>query len=125
MPFYKILLLLKHFQNSNKILIKVCKWRNGINYFTFELTPEAGTVSCCELMARSEFADGCNFLAVKDRHRRLRCSGLKPGLNLRDSGLDVSYALRDAAIAEKRASFKRVLRMALKVGNYQELIPDC
>lgn len=30
--------------------------------------------------------------------------GLNQGLNMRDSGLDISYALRKEAIAEKRAS---------------------
>lgn len=30
--------------------------------------------------------------------------GLNRGLNMRDSGTDISYALRKEAIAEKRAS---------------------
>lgn len=30
--------------------------------------------------------------------------GLNQGLNMRDSGLDIAYALRKEAIAEKRAS---------------------
>ena len=35
--------------------------------------------------------------------------GLNQGLNLRDSGLNVSYALRQAAIDEKRQSFLKRL----------------
>ena len=31
--------------------------------------------------------------------------GLNQGLNMRDSGLNISYALRDSAISSKRKSF--------------------
>lgn len=97
----------------------------GINYFnTLNLRQKLAQLGCCELMARSEFADGCNFLKGK-KIVIVGCGaqGLNQGLNLRDSGLDVSYALRDAAISEKRASFKRATENGFKVGNYQELIP--
>jgi len=46
------------------------------------------------------------------------------GLNLRDSGLDVSYALRQAAIDEKRQSFKNASDNGFTVGTYEQLIPD-
>ena len=49
--------------------------------------------------------------------------GLNQGLNLRDSGLDVSYALRKEAIAEKRTSWKNATENGFKVGTYEELIP--
>ena len=49
--------------------------------------------------------------------------GLNQGLNMRDSGLDVSYALRQAAIDEKRESFQRASENGFTVGTYQELIP--
>jgi ketol-acid reductoisomerase len=49
--------------------------------------------------------------------------GLNQGLNMRDSGLDVSYTLRDAAIAEKRQSFLNASENGFAVGNYQEMIP--
>ena len=42
---------------------------------------------------------------------------------MRDSGLDIAYALRPEAIAEKRASFQRATENGFKVGTYQELIP--
>lgn len=42
---------------------------------------------------------------------------------MRDSGLDISYALRPEAIAEKRASFQRATENGFKVGTYEELIP--
>lgn len=58
-------------------------------------------------MRRDEFADGCNF--IKDwKIVIVGCGaqGLNQGLNMRDSGLNISYALREAAIAEKRQSWK-------------------
>lgn len=42
---------------------------------------------------------------------------------MRDSGLDISYALRADAIAEKRASYKNATENGFKVGTYEELIP--
>ena len=49
--------------------------------------------------------------------------GLNQGLNLRDSGLDVSYALRDSAIKEKRQSWKNATEQGFTVGAYEELLP--
>jgi ketol-acid reductoisomerase len=49
--------------------------------------------------------------------------GLNQGLNLRDSGLDVSYALRQAAIDGKRQSWKNATENDFTVGTYEELIP--
>ena len=49
--------------------------------------------------------------------------GLNQGLNLRDSGLDVCYTLRDEAIAEKRQSWKNATENGFKVGTYEELHP--
>merc|ERR1712000_76155 len=49
--------------------------------------------------------------------------GLNQGLNMRDSGLDVSYTLRAEAIAEKRQSWKNATENGFNVGTYEELIP--
>ena len=43
---------------------------------------------------------------------------------MRDSGLDISYALRKEAIAEKRASWRKATENGFKVGTYEELIPQ-
>ncbi len=97
----------------------------NFNYFnTLNLREKLAQLGCCELMDRSEFADGCNFLKGK-KIVIIGCGaqGLNQGLNLRDSGLDVSYALRQSAIDEKRASFKRATENGFKVGTYDELIP--
>ena len=79
----------------------------------------------CRFMDRQEFSDGIN--ALKDKKIVIigcGAQGLNQGLNLRDSGLDVSYALRREAIEEKRASWKSATENALKVGTYEELIPN-
>ena len=97
----------------------------NFNYFnTLNLRQKLAQLGCCELMERSEFADGCNFLKGK-KVVIVGCGaqGLNQGLNLRDSGLDVSYALRQAAIDEKRASYKRATENGFKVGTYEQVIP--
>ncbi|HEX7451944.1 MAG TPA: ketol-acid reductoisomerase, partial [Polyangiaceae bacterium] len=78
----------------------------------------------CRFMDKSEFSDGVAVL----RGKKIvivgaGAQGLNQGLNLRDSGLDVSYALRKEAIAEKRASYRNATENGFKVGTYEELIP--
>lgn len=95
------------------------------NYFnTLNLREKLAQLGCCELMDRSEFASGCDFLKGK-KVVIVGCGaqGLNQGLNMRDSGLDVSYALRPAAIQEKRASYVRATENGFKVGTYEEVIP--
>ena len=95
------------------------------NYFnTLNLREKLDQLGRCRFMDRSEFADGCNYLKGK-KIVIVGCGaqGLNQGLNMRDSGLDISYALRPEAIAEKRASFQRATENGFKVGTYQELIP--
>ena len=50
--------------------------------------------------------------------------GLNQGLNMRDSGLDISYALRSGAIIQKRESFLNASKNKFNVGSYEEMIPD-
>jgi ketol-acid reductoisomerase len=50
--------------------------------------------------------------------------GLHRGLNLRDSGLNVSYALRSGAIAEKRQSWKNATEHGFEVDTYERLLPS-
>ena len=42
---------------------------------------------------------------------------------MRDSGLDISYALRAGAIENKRASFQNATENNFAVGTYEEMIP--
>ena len=50
--------------------------------------------------------------------------GLNQGLNMRDSGLNISYALRPQAIEEQRASFKNASSNGFEVGSFEDLIPQ-
>jgi ketol-acid reductoisomerase len=82
-----------------------------------------------EELAQCRFMDADEFDGVEElRGKRIvivgcGAQGLHQGLNLRDSGLDVSYALRTEAIAEKRQSWKNASEHGFVVGSYEELIP--
>jgi ketol-acid reductoisomerase len=96
------------------------------NYFnSLPLREQLNQLGVCEFMDRSEFADGVNALLGK-KIVIVGCGaqGLNQGLNMRDSGLDISYALRAEAIAEKRASWKSAIDNGFIVGTYEELIPS-
>ena len=77
------------------------------NYFnTLSLREKLDQLGVCEFMEKSEFTDGIAALKGK-KVVIVGCGaqGLNQGLNMRDSGLDISYALRAEAIAQKRASY--------------------
>ncbi len=96
-----------------------------MNYFNSLPFRSALTqLGTCRSMEKSEFSDGVAALKGK-KVVIVGCGaqGLNQGLNLRDSGLDVSYTLRKEAIAEKRASWKNATENGFKVGTYEELIP--
>ncbi len=95
------------------------------NYFnTLSLREKLNQLGVCEFMDKSEFADGVDKLKGK-KIVVVGCGaqGLNQGLNLRDSGLDVSYTLRKEAIEAKRQSWKSATENNFKVGTYEELIP--
>ena len=95
------------------------------NYFnTLPLRLQLEQLGTCEFMDRSEFADGVDKIEDK-KIVIIGCGaqGLNQGLNLRDSGLDVSYTLRAEAIKEKRQSYKNATDNGFKVGTYEEMIP--
>ncbi|MDU3067615.1 MAG: NADP-dependent ketol-acid reductoisomerase [Escherichia coli] len=96
------------------------------NYFnTLNLRQQLAQLGKCRFMGRDEFADGASYLQGK-KVVIVGCGaqGLNQGLNMRDSGLDISYALRKEAIAEKRASWRKATENGFKVGTYEELIPQ-
>jgi len=96
------------------------------NYFnTLNLRQQLEQLGKCRFMDREEFANGCEYLKGK-KVVVVGCGaqGLNQGLNMRDSGLDVSYALREAAIAEKRQSWKNASENGFTVGTYEDLIPQ-
>ncbi|MDP6027190.1 MAG: ketol-acid reductoisomerase [Pseudomonadales bacterium] len=96
------------------------------NYFnSLALREQLAQLGKCDFMDPSEFEDGANYLKGK-KLVVVGCGsqGLNQGLNLRDSGLDVSYALRRTAITEQRQSWKNATENGFTVGTYEELIPD-
>jgi len=76
-------------------------------------------------MESSEFEDGVTALLGKTVVI-VGCGaqGLNQGLNMRDSGLNISYALRAQAIKDQRQSFKNASSNGFTVGTYEELIPS-
>ncbi|MFZ8956853.1 MAG: ketol-acid reductoisomerase [Pseudohongiellaceae bacterium] len=99
---------------------------NFITYFNIlPLRLQLEQLGKCRFMDRSEFSGGVDKLKGKSVVI-VGCGaqGLNQGLNMRDSGLDVSYALRDAAISERRASWKNATENGFAVGTYEDLIPS-
>ncbi len=94
------------------------------NYFnSLPLRLQLEELGQCRFMDMSEF-NGVEALKGK-KIVIVGCGaqGFNQGLNLRDSGLDVSYTLRDAAISEKRQSWKNATENGFAVGTYQEMLP--
>ncbi len=95
------------------------------NYFnTLPLREQLKQLGTCDFMNSSEFPDGVK--KIKDKKIVIigcGAQGLNQGLNMRDSGLNISYALRDSAIKEQRQSYKNASENGFNVGTYQELIP--
>lgn len=96
-----------------------------MNYFnTLPLRLQLEQLGKCRFMDRSEFSDGVDKLKGKKVVIvGAGAQGLNQGLNMRDSGLDVSFALRESAIAEQRPSYKNATENGFTVGTYEELIP--
>lgn len=95
------------------------------NYFnSLPLRLQLEQLGTCEFMDSSEFTDGVKKLEGK-KIVIIGCGaqGLHQGLNMRDSGLDISYTLRAEAIKEQRQSYKNATANGFKVGTYEEMIP--
>src|SRR5210317_2445307 len=78
----------------------------------------------CRFMDSEEFADGVEFL--KDKKIAIvgcGAQGLHQGLNMRDSGLDISFVLGQSSIDSKRQSFLNASSNGFSVGNFDEIIP--
>ncbi|WP_417358328.1 ketol-acid reductoisomerase [Gallaecimonas pentaromativorans] len=79
----------------------------------------------CHPVPKSAFSDGVEVLKGK-QIVILGCGaqGLNQGLNLRDSGLNVAYALRQSSIDSKNASYQRAKDNGFHVGSFEELVPS-
>ncbi len=96
------------------------------NYFnTLTKTQKLEQLGKCDFLETSEFSNGLEVLKGK-KVVIIGCGsqGLNQGLNMRDSGLDVSYALREAAISEKRSSYQNAVSNGFAVGTYAAIIPS-
>ena len=96
------------------------------NYFnTLSFREKLMQLGKCRFMSSSEFGNGVNFLKKK-KIAIVGCGaqGLHQGLNMRDSGLDISYALRQSSIDSKRQSFINATSNNFNVGNFEEIIPN-
>ncbi|MDT0685998.1 ketol-acid reductoisomerase [Autumnicola psychrophila] len=96
------------------------------NYFnSLSLREQLAQLGTCRFMALDEFSEG--VAALKNKKIVIvgcGAQGLHQGLNMRDSGLDISYTLREGAIKEKRQSWKNATENNFNVGTYEEMIPQ-
>ena len=96
------------------------------NYFNkLSIREQQLQLGKCRFMNSDEFSDEVNLL--KDKKIVIvgcGAQGLNQGLNMRDSGLNVSYALRQSAIENKRTSFQNAVDNEFSVGTYEEMIPN-
>ncbi len=96
------------------------------NYFnSLPLRTQLQELGKCRFMDPGEFEAGVAPLSGK-KLVIIGCGaqGFNQGLNLRDSGLDVSYALRKEAIEEKRTSWVKATEAGFQVGTYEEMVPE-
>ena len=96
------------------------------NYFNqLSLRQQLDQLAQCRFMDTAEFDQGVKALEGK-KIVIVGCGaqGLNQGLNMRDSGLNISYALRQGAIEQKRTSYKNAVSHDFHVGSYEELIPS-
>ena len=96
------------------------------NYFNqLSLRQQLDQLAQCRFMDTSEFDQGVKALEGK-KIVIVGCGaqGLNQGLNMRDSGLNISYALRQGAIEQKRTSYKNAVSHDFHVSTYEELIPS-
>jgi ketol-acid reductoisomerase len=96
------------------------------NYFNqLPFRDQVMQLGMCRFMAEVEFRQGVTPLLNK-KIVIVGCGaqGLNQGLNLRDSGLNVSYALRESAISEKRPSYLNASQNGFTIGTYEELLPS-
>ncbi len=96
------------------------------NYFnSIPLRIQLEQLGKCDFMDESEFSDGVKKLTGK-KIVVLGCGaqGLAQGLNMRDSGLDISYAIRQVEIDEKQISYQNATDNNFEVGTFEEMVPQ-
>ena len=97
-----------------------------INYFnTLNFREKLIELQTCRFMKKQEFNTAIEYLKNK-KIVIVGCGsqGLHQGLNMRDSGLDISYALKEDSIINKKLSWMRAIKNNFLVGTYEQCIPD-
>ncbi|QJC36894.1 ketol-acid reductoisomerase [Enterobacteriaceae endosymbiont of Donacia vulgaris] len=96
------------------------------NYFNnLNFRKKLKNLQKCRLMRFEEFTEGIKYL--KDKNIVIigcGSQGLNQGLNMRDSGLNISYALKQESIKNKNLSWQRAYKNNFRIGSYKDLIPD-
>lgn len=95
------------------------------NYFNTLSEPEKiRQLGKCDFLEASAFDRGLEALEGK-KIVIIGCGaqGLNQGLNMRDSGLDVAFALRESSIASRRPSYQQATEHGFAVGTFKEMIP--
>lgn len=96
-----------------------------MNYFnSLPFREQVDQLGSARLIDRNEFNGTDKLKGKKIVIVGCGAQGLNQGLNLRDSGLDVSYTLRESAIKEKRQSYQNAVEHGFAVGVYEEMLPD-
>ncbi|MFW5744855.1 MAG: ketol-acid reductoisomerase [Spirochaetota bacterium] len=96
-----------------------------MNYFSsLPFRRQVEQLGTCRLLDITEFSGVEKLAGKKIVIVGCGAQGLNQGLNLRDSGLDVSYALRENAIKEKRQSYVNATENGFAVGTPDELVPQ-
>ena len=96
----------------------------GQNYFnTLPLRRQLEELGNCRFMDSDEF-NGVDYLKGK-KIVIVGCGaqGLNQGLNMRDSGLDVSYAIRQIEIDEKHISWENATNNNFEFASIEEMVP--
>ncbi|QCI25773.1 ketol-acid reductoisomerase [Buchnera aphidicola (Sitobion avenae)] len=96
-----------------------------MNYFnTLTFSQKINQINKCRFMQKEEFNKKNDILKNKNIVI-LGCGaqGLNQGLNMRDAGLHVSYALKKNSILNKNQSWMNAVNNNFKVDDYESLIP--
>ncbi len=95
-----------------------------MNYFnSLPFREKINQLGTCRLIGSEEFSGVEKLKGKKIVIVGCGAQGLNQGLNLRDSGLDVSYTLRESSIKEKRQSYINAAENGFAVGTYEEMVP--
>lgn len=95
------------------------------NYFnTLTLAQKLDQLGQCRFMDRDEFNGIEKIRAMKIVIVGCGAQGLNQGLNMRDSGCNIAYALRQSSIEQKRPSYQNAVTNGFEVGTYEQMVPS-